>query len=219
MQPMAGGDASALLVSAYSNKDRSRQPVTSEAFWKQDAGKVGADEVFFHKYFSTLGRGREKAKKKKASKKKDDASSESEDEGDEDEIWKALVDSRPELDGGSDGGIFSDDDLGSEMGDLDDTDEDLQPGEDHGSPDVVGLDDSMSLEEDDDEALLDSDDEVPSDIEAAFETELQTRKPGKDAVPEMLEEGEKRSKKRRRLKSLPTFASADDYAKMIDDGG
>ena len=33
--------------------------------------------------------------------------------------------------------------------------------------------------------------------------------------------GEKRSKKRRRLKNLPTFASADDYAKMLgdEDGG
>jgi len=211
MQPISGGgDSSALLVSAYSNKDRSRQPVNSEAFWKMESAKVNADEVFFHKYFSTLGRGKEKAKKRKADKKKDVGGSESGSEGDDDEIWKALVASRPELDEGSDGGIFSDDDVGSglEVLDSDDGGALLDEGED---------DDDLDLEDGDDEALLDGDEEVPSDLDQAFEAEVQVSKKNKPAALEEPQEGETRGKKRRRMKNLPTFASADDYAKMLDD--
>jgi len=216
MQPMAGGDSSALLVSAYSNKDSRRQPVNSEAFWKQDTSKVGADEVFFHKYFSTLGRGKEKAKKRKADKKKDEERSES--EGDEDEIWKALVVSRPELDEGSDGGIFSDDNLGSEMEDSADEGNNLRlDKEANDLEDAAGTDDSLGLEEDDDEALVGSDEQVPSDLEAAFEAELQTNGTSKALLSGASDQGEKRSTKRRRLKNLPTFASADDYAKMLEE--
>lgn len=211
MQPMAGGDSSALLVSAYSNKDRSRQPVNSEAFWKQESEKVGADEVFFHKYFNALGKGREKAQKKKADKKQK-VEEGSESEGDEDEIWKALVDSRPELDEGSDGGIFSEDDVGSEMDD----------GQHHDDPDLedaVETDGSFDLEDDGEEAILDSDEEVSSDLEEDFDSGIQMSKAKKTAGLEAPEEGEKRGKKRRRMKNLPTFASVDDYAKMLDEDG
>jgi len=221
MQPMAhggGGDSSALLVSAYSDKDRSRAPLNSEAFWKMESGMVNADEVFFHKYFSTLGRGRERAQRRKSKaegKKEDAGGSESEGgsaAGDEDEIWKALVDSRPELDEGSDGGIFSDDDDHSEMDDSDDDDEGA----------LLDLDDTT----DHDDAPLASDEEdVPSDLDldaAAFEAEVQTGKSkskskGKGKKPE--EEGETRGAKRRRIKSLPTFAMAEEYAGMLDGDG
>ncbi len=214
---MQGGDPSALLVSRYSEKDRSRVPVNSEAFWKMESEKVGADEVFFHKYFSTLGRGKEKTRKKKEERRKGQEASES--EGDEEEIWKALVDSRPEVEGGSDGGIFSDDDI--DMEDLEDDDED--PGEvgegladQDEREDVGGV--SLVLGDEDDEALLNSEAELPSELEEAafFERELQSNK-RKTAEKEDPEKGEKRSKKRRRLKNLPTFASADDYAEMLGE--
>ncbi|KAL2042872.1 hypothetical protein N7G274_004632 [Stereocaulon virgatum] len=215
MQPLAGGDSSALLVSKYSEKERAGQPVNSEAFWRQGSEKVGADEVFFHKYFATLGRGREKAKKKKDSRKKgEDEGSES--EGDEEEIWKALVNSRPEIEGGSEGG-FSDEDVGHGS-DI----EGLEDDEEEGGDEINGLEAgdvdvrSLDLGDEDDEALFDSDDEVPSDLEQVFEEEVQGgRKNGAAAVP-AAEQGEKRSK-RRRLKNLPTFASAEDYAKMLDE--
>jgi len=210
MQPMAGGDSSALLVSAYSNKDRSRQPVNSEAFWKMESGKVNADEVFFHKYFSTLGRGKEKAQKRKADKKKDADGSESGSQGDEDEIWKALVDSRPELDEGSDGGIFSDDDAGSEM-------EDLDSSVDGGALSDDGEEDGLDLDDGDDDALVDSEGEVPSDLDEVFEAEVQVSKKKRPAALKEPEEEETRGKKRRRMKNLPTFASAEDYAKMLDE--
>ena len=214
---MQGGDPSALLVSRYSEKDRSRAPVNSETFWKMESEKVSADEVFFHKYFSTLGRGKEKTRKKKEERRKGEEASES--EGDEEEIWKALVDSRPEVEGGSDGGIFSDDDI--DMEDLEDDDEDLSEigeglADQDEREDVGGR--SLLLGDEDDEALFNSEAEVPSELEEAalFGKELQSNE-RKTAEKEDREKGEKRSKKRRRLKNLPTFASADDYAKMLGD--
>ena len=214
---MQGGDPSALLVSRYSEKDKGRAPVNSEAFWKMKSEKIGADEVFFHKYFSTLGRGKEKTRKKKEERRKGEEASESEDE--EEEIWKALVDSRPEVEGGSDGGIFSDDSLDVE--DLEDDDEDLN-GFGDGFADQDEREDvggrSPVLGEEDDEALFNSEAEVPSELEEAdfFERELQSNKK-KTAEKEDAEKGEKGNKKKRKLKNLPTFASADDYAKMLGD--
>ena len=212
MQPMAGGDSSALLLSAYS-KSTNRQPVNSEAFWKQGTEQVNADEVFFHKYFRTLGKDKEKASKKQTERKVD--ADESGNESDEDDIWKALVESRPELEEGSDRG-FGDEDIESDMQDNED--------EDHNSNlagkdeiDIGGLAEGaeslLDLDNEDDEAFLDSDDEMPSDLGEALDKEVGPSKLESVAGPEM----EKRGSKRRRLKSLPTFASADDYAKMLED--
>lgn len=213
MQPMAGGDSSALLVSAYSNKSSIKQPVNSEAFWKQASEKVNADEVFFHKYFSTLGRGKEKASKKRAERKAD--AEDSEDEGDEDEIWKALVESKPELDEGSDSG-FGDADVGSEMEEMDDDalDSGLDREDDGANDDLAeGAGSLPDLDDQDDEALLGSDDEVPSDLGEAFGKEVTS---GQRAESVVDPDGGKRGGRRRRLKGLPTFASADDYARMLE---
>ncbi len=214
MQPMAGGDTSGILVSSRS-KNAVRDPVNSESFWRMEGGQVDADEVFFHRYFSTMVRSKDKANKKKGGRKAG-ATDDSDAEEDEDEIWKALVDSRPELEGSdqSDGDI---EDLDSAMEDSDEEEEagsvideaeaeGMETGEDADiDPEVLDLGDH--------EALLSSDDEVPSDLDKAFRDEVQF---GKEQLPSEPAE-EKRSKKRRRLKNLPTFASADDYAKMLDD--
>ena len=209
MQPMAGGDSSALLVSAYSNKSSNEPPVNSEAFWKQESEKVNADEVFFHKYFNTLGRGKEKASKKKSERKADSAKSDSEDEGDEDEIWKALVESRPELDEGSDSG-FEDNDIESDMEEMDIDGLGSELGKEDGSADggfPEGAEGFPDLDEDDE----DDEDEVPIDIEDASDKEVTSSKLESVVQPETGKRG-----KRRRLKNLPTFASADDYAEMLE---
>lgn len=209
---MAGGDTSGLLVSARSRA--TTKPVNSEAFWKLEGDKVGADEVFFHKYFSSMGRGKEESKKKKAKRKAEDASDGEEDEG-EDEIWKALVDSRPELEGSN----ASDDDLDLEELDSateDDADEDgpSNPEEVSSEEAEAEVDGEMVEFEDDDGAMLDSEDEVPSDLEKAFSGD-QAQFDTKTASNEPEES--KRGQKRRKLKNLPTFASAEDYAGMLDD--
>ena len=222
---MGSSDASDLLVSARSAASGSKAPVNSEAFWKLEDGKVDADEVFFHRYFSALGRGKEKAKKKKKAAAAD--GSEAEDEEHEDEIWKALVDSRPELEGSE-----GDEELGME--DLESTvaesvvemgsdEEGVVLGDDDEEDASAGVDDgekvSLDFGEDEDEAMLGSDDEVPSDLDEAFKKELQFNNPEPEAEEEQKGRSAKRAK-RRRLKNLPTFASADDYAKMLegDDG-
>ena len=215
MQPMAGGDSSALLVSAYSDKSSIQQPVNSESFWNQAREKVNADEVFFHKYFSTLGRGKAKTSNKTTERKA--GAEDSEDETDDDEIWEALVESRPEVDEGSDSG-FGDEDMEGDTEEIDDGK--LDPGfirtdesvEDNRAGDSEGL---SGLDVGDDEALLDSDDEVPGDPGEASDEHFTSDKTKSVAESE----SGKRGSKRRRLKSFPTFASADDYAKLLEEDG
>ena len=215
MQPMAGGDASGILMPARSTNGV-RAPVNSESFWRMEGDKVDADEVLFHKYFASMGKGKDKANKKKAERKAK-VSDDSEADEDEDEIWKALVDSKPEIEGS--------DQSDGDMDDLDSVLEDYEAEEEAGSAVDGGDAENIEMGEDteidveafdlgdDDDALLSSNDEAPSDLNMAFNDEVQS---GKEQLPSKAG-CEKRSKKRRRLKNLPTFASADDYAKMLDE--
>lgn len=214
MQPMAGGDTSGLLVSTRL-KATTRQPVNSEAFWKLEDDKVDADEVFFHKYFSTMCRGKEESKKKKAKRKADDGSDGEENES-EDEIWKALVDSRPELEGSNASDDHVDlEELDSATEDDGDEVDDTRDQEDVGGTDSGADANSEMMDfEDDDGALLNSDDEVPSNLNKAFNSEqVQFNSTKTSKAPEESKRGEKR----RKVKNLPTFASAEDYAAMLDD--
>lgn len=214
MQPMAGGDTSGLLVSARS-KVATKEPVNSEAFWKMDNAKVSADEVFFHKYFSTMGKGKLKAKKKKAEHKGENFSDAEEEN--EDEIWKALVDSRPEVEGSdaSDDEIDSDE-FGSAIEDSGEGESVSWDQDEAGPEGMDGLkaeEDGEMMDFDDEEALLGSDNEVPDDLDAAF-NEDQLHSGAQDASK--FSES-KSPKKRRKLKNLPIFASADDYAAILED--
>ncbi|KAL8997527.1 MAG: hypothetical protein Q9169_003222 [Polycauliona sp. 2 TL-2023] len=220
MQPMSSfTNDRTLLSSAASLKARNDQPVNSDAFWRLDKDKVGADEVFFHKYFSVIGKGRDKAKAKKDKKKQKNQEDEEGSGGeDEEEIWKALVESRPEIEGDD-----SDDDL--EMEDLEDLDEEMQSGiEDESEQsaddgDGVRLDDDGIpdfAEDDDDESLLGSEDDVPTNLQATLEKEIQpTERKGN-------ERNRERKEKKMKLKHLPTFASVEDYEEMLggdEEGG
>ncbi|KAH6678150.1 CBF/Mak21 family-domain-containing protein [Halenospora varia] len=210
MQPLAGSDNnSILLTSKYSQA--SLQPVNTEAFSRKKAEDVAVDEVFFHKYFSQIGKGKQTSSKKKTEKKS--GSDEDDEENDEDEIWQALVESRPEVEGASD-------DSDMEMLDLDDSDIEASDDEvdvesDGGVPIIPEDEASDSGSEDEEEMFPEgSDIEAMSDDEdeeALFAKELQTATPAEED-----EEKESSRKKRRRLKNLPTFASMEDYAAMID---
>jgi ribosome biogenesis protein MAK21 len=202
MQPLAGGDSRGVLVSNKSTQ--STEPVNSESFWRKKAEDVAVDEVFFHKYFSQIG----KSKKASAKKAKHDKAADA-DEGDEneDEIWQALVDSRPEVEGPSD------DDSDLEMLDLDDSEDgsSVDGGVDIQSED--GLDgDSDDYEDVDSEGsdgegvIFGDDEDVDSDDE---EQEL-------SKLVETKSEKETSRSRKKRMKALPTFASADDYAEMLE---
>ena len=204
MQPLIGDDTSGLIVSAQRN-GRVEAPVNTEAFTGLEVGKVAADEVFFHKYFTTMGKGKEQARRKKKEKQKAQATDESEVEEDEDEIWQALVNSKPELDEDSGAEMESDvpESLDDDTGSVDFVDADEESGADDGL---------LSLEEDGD-AIIGSDDDIPDALDKAFGEEVQL-----DDQPTQQDNSNKgRRAKRRKLKSLPTFASADDYAKILDD--
>jgi len=132
-----------------------------------------------------------------------------ENEENEDEIWKALVDSRPEVEGNSD------DESELEMMDLDESEaESSAGGFEMGSDDEnarnfehseMGGSDGFEVG-----GLFDDEDDSGSEIEQLFALET-----GQAEEPQ---QGEDTSKQRRKkLKSLPTFASVEDYAGMLDN--
>ena len=206
MQPLSGGDSKGILLSSRSTQAR-QQPVNSEVFWRKNAEDVAVDEVFFHKYFNQIGKGKHGSDRKKETAAKTTEGSDEEEDENEDEIWQALVDSRPEVEGPSD------DDSDLEMLDLEDSDasdaevdveedEEEHPGSDSDGGVILS-----GFSEDED---VGSEDEVGSELDELFEKELET------AQPEAKDEETSRQK-RRKLKSLPTFASVDDYAEMLDN--
>lgn len=226
MQPLIGGEDGSVLLSAHSGATSRALPMNSDAFWRQESEKVGADEVFFHKYFSTVKKKEQKKREKKAKKNKnsrdredsdnEEGGEENEDEEEEEaEVWKALVESRSEIEG-DDGDLdldFSDDDsLAAAMNDADDDESDFS--------DIRVEEDSTGVGDSD--GLLDLGD-GNSDVEMADDDGLLPGNPKLVGTPKAVamdskDQKEDRKAKRRRLKNTPTFASADDYAEMLADG-
>ncbi|KAK4547439.1 hypothetical protein LTR36_001095 [Oleoguttula mirabilis] len=218
MQPMAGSNAADLLVKPGEGGARAGAPVNSEAFWQKKVEDVAADEVFFHSYFNQSGgKKRSKVSDKKQKKRAGDDDEEGSDEEGEEEIWQAIAQSRPDVEGADE-----DDDLS--MGDLESLysaseDDGSEPGLDLGGgddEDEDGVAGAMDFDEMDglpeldsgDDALLGSDDEVPFDLDDD-EAEAEPQK-------EMSASKKKRTE-RKKLKALPVFASAEDYAKLLAD--
>lgn len=208
MQPLSGGDSRGILLStkAFSH---SHGPVNTEAFWHKKVEDVAVDEVFFHKYFGQIGKGKQATGKKKPDRKETGASDD-EDEN-EDEILQALVDSRPEVEGNSD------DDSDLNMLDLDESE-----GESSASGFEMHDDDQDAQEPQESEiessdasegGVLFDEDDSGSEIGDLFAKELQT-----GHVEGGEEKGEETSRQRRKkMKSLPTFAAVEDYAEMLDN--
>nr|POE50127.1 ribosome biogenesis protein noc1 [Quercus suber] len=222
MQPMAGSNAADLLVRPGDGSRAGAAPVNSEQFWQRKVENVAADEVFFHSYFNqTSNKKKSVAEKKQKKSKGEDSDEDSEDEG-EAEIWEAIASSRPDVEGPSDDdddisladleSAYSDSDAGSEAGidlggdeSLGDQDGDVGLALD--GPDADALDEMPEFDSDED-AFLDDDDEIPvlvenEEDEKVFEKDISANK--------------KRRQEKKKLKSLPTFASVDDYAKLLAD--
>lgn len=257
MQPLAGGDTADRLVEAGKAAPQT-VPLNSENFWKKKADEVAAEDVFFHEYFNRVNK--DKARAKKAKSSGDPVERDEEDidglSDNESEIWKALVDSRPDLeaDVDSDGDLDLDDldsayDYDEEEGEGDEeggddevifNDESDVPSDEHEEMEEADFDgfdddeaaspppavakkatkkaakeekaeedeDAFDMDVSDEEAFIDSDEDLPSDMELG----------GVELPPA---EAPSERKKRRKLKHLPTFASADDYAALLegeDDG-
>ncbi|KAF4549409.1 putative ribosome biogenesis protein NOC1 [Elsinoe fawcettii] len=222
MQPLIGSAAADLLIKT-SDTARSMAPVNTESFWNRNVKDVPVDQVFFHSYFNQTNKGKAQSKKQK-SKAKEQEGSEDEESGEE-EIWKALVKSRPEVDAdddddlsmgdledysGSDIGVDDmasdeDGDAGVEIADFPDEED----GDVDGAAEDVGGEDDFDIDFDDEDALMGDDEDLPSDFE------------GMPEEPEEVDQskGQKEDKraKRRKLKHLPTFASVEDYAKLLEN--
>lgn len=234
IQPLSGGDKdlrpfmrfrgeSIMQPAAFASTHLSRAAV--QTYYQKEQDGVAPDEVFFHKYYSIIGKGKEKGDKKKARRQRKDKDESGDtddgDDEDEDEIWQAIVDSKPELDGSDP----SDDEL--DMGVLESSEDDggeasaLEDDDDSESDDGGGaeVEDDAEMAElgEEDEELLDSDGVTPRDLEEAFSQDDQTQ-PLNGKPPSVVPEESQWGKKRRKmLKNLPTFASADDYAEMLKD--
>ena len=215
MQPLSGGDNKGILLSGRSSQGK-QQPVNSEAFWQKKAEDVTVDEVFFHKYFHQIGKGRMTSDVRKKEKAAENAEREEHDEDedeDEDEIWQALVDSRPEVEGPID------DDSDMDILDMEDPDEepllrgsvevDVEADDEEAAASDSG-DGGVVLNGFSEDEDIGSEDEVGSELGELFEKELESAQPA--------EKREATSRqKRRKLKSLPTFAAVEDYAEMMDN--
>ncbi|GAB7350910.1 hypothetical protein MBLNU459_g1423t1 [Dothideomycetes sp. NU459] len=213
MQPMSGSNAADLLIKNRED-GRHRLPLNSDAFWKKKAEDVAADEVFFHSYFNKSQKTKPTKKEKKA---KDDADSDEDSDAGEDEIWKALVDSKPDIEGPESDDDLDMDDLESAYSDseveiADFPEDELDEGDLDGEMDE---DDGFAGLESGEDALLGDDDELPSDFEDAVGGVEVDEDEDEDEEDERKKENKRKSKRRKTLKSLPTFASADDYAKLM----
>ncbi|EEP81093.1 conserved hypothetical protein [Uncinocarpus reesii 1704] len=232
MQPLAGGDVSGLLITS-GHTTKAHESVNNETFWTKKTEDIAAEDVFFHAYFNRVGKDKTKKKPKMPAKDEHDLG----DSDAESEIWKALVDSQPGLEGEAESDDDfdledldstmgnEDEDIGSDLADdeviFNDNDEDFGEQEEEDAAGKIGKDEFESFDEEagfdmdvsDAEAFVDSDEDIPSDFDMDIDAEE-----GEKTV----EKRPSRKEKRRKLKHLPTFASVDDYAALLgqeSDGG
>ncbi|KAF6741179.1 hypothetical protein DFP72DRAFT_946119, partial [Ephemerocybe angulata] len=179
----------------------------------------------------------EESEKEDKEKEEEEDSDVSEGELDEDEVWKAMQASMPKANGDDDllaGSEDSDDldsDLDAEMADSDsegeweDEDEDADAGKVSDDEDEDGL---SLVEGSDNEDLISLDGDVPEGL-IAYEDEEDEEDAEKDEEEEewggvdggagqkrKRAEREEKKESRKKLRALPTFASYEDYAKLID---
>ncbi|KAI8218925.1 Ribosome biogenesis protein NOC1 [Colletotrichum sp. SAR 10_86] len=202
MQPVRNPDPGSIWLAKRAGAAAGAS-INSPSFWNRKAENVAVEDIFFHEYFKQAGKKTETGKK--AATASAVASGDQEDEGEqEDEIWKALTATHPDgpidsddsdldmdgfddSDGSSDGGVvFSD---GS---DINDSDGDVE-------------DDTLGLEDDGAEEMDNSDDEgIVGSPAPPTEEATEDEKPKKGG-----------RSSRRKLKDLPMFASAEDYADLL----
>ncbi len=208
MQPLAGGEGRDVLISKRLIQSQ-HEPLNSDSFWRKNADDVAVDEVFFHKYFNHIAKGKKRTGEKSKALVNVEAANGGEDDGEnEEQIWQALVESRPEVEG------HSEDDTDLEMLDLDDSEDDSSLGE------------GLNLEVDEDEdggdgalQMIDSDMSSNDGKDGSLAIgELFTDMSNKDDhADNTAEDTQKNKSNRRRLNNLPIFASTEEYAEMLED--
>lgn len=248
MQPLGGAHTGSLLVKA-SDKVWNELPANTENWLNKRTENIKSDEKFFYEYFT------KKQSSIKKFKKEAEDMEDMEDELNEDEVWSALVKSRPDVedeDENSEDDIFDEEDFSDIEDDSDSGDEgkkelfdpefinklegldsdsgveiDMNSASDDEEDQEVGKKEDVSSDSDglDIGALLSGEDD--SDLDSEKDEQEDSDSPdslnndillGKRSAP--LDEDsakQERKKKKKALKQLPTFASADDYAQYLDE--
>ncbi|KAG7133293.1 Ribosome biogenesis protein NOC1 like [Verticillium longisporum] len=203
MQPLQGSsDASNIYLGK--KHGASTTPINHPNFWNKKIEQVAADDVFFHHYFEHTGK---QSKPQAPSRVEPLGDSDNEDE---DEIWKALTASHP------DGPVDESDGSDLDLDGFDDDSDDAQ-----GASDLFA-DESLSEGDDEIEGESDidtDDDDVNGGVEMLGPVSQASDEDNNADVDasDKKRESETRSARRKRLKSLPMFASVDDYAEMLGE--
>ncbi|KAF3061717.1 Ribosome biogenesis protein MAK21 [Daldinia childiae] len=195
MQPVAASGQGSILLSSRPSAKGAGSTLNSAEFWNKKSEDVAVEDVFFHEYFTRIGKS-EQAERKKSKADKKEGEGEDDEEEQEDEIWDALVASRPEVEGDSESDASFDD-----LMSLDESDEEFKK-------EMAEMDEGEGSEDEDGAEFWDD----SEDDDEEGESELQQ-------APVAEEDEEKqesdRKKRKKALKNLPTFASADDYAELL----
>lgn len=212
--------------------------INSAAFWGQKVENVAAEDIFFHTYFSQVGKQSQTSRAAKRAAKQEKAAAtaafardedgEGAGEGDgsdaeEEEIWQALKGSRPDIEGENEG------DNGDIDMDDDDDDDDLDELKDLLNMSDSDDDDDLSDDDDDGQGganVMDADGDSDGGVQFGDFAEFSDEEGGATTVDKdsdglvslASKNGRKAGRERRKqLKAMPTFASADDYAEMLAD--
>ncbi|AEO54207.1 hypothetical protein MYCTH_2049620 [Thermothelomyces thermophilus ATCC 42464] len=200
MQPILASGSTSHIVTSTKASARQQPAVNSSSFWSLKPDQVSAEDVFFHEYFSRVGKPAETSRVKKTATN-DQVASDSE-AAEEEEIWDALVNSHPEIEG-----VDVEEDSDVDMEEYDYSGNDMEP-------DGFSADDKMSGSEDDGgfEGIFDDSEE--SDGTGVSEDEAEGQAEDKPATASPRR-GRRGRLSRKEMRSLPTFASADDYADVL----
>ncbi|KAK4101774.1 CBF-domain-containing protein [Parathielavia hyrcaniae] len=211
MQPILASGAASHIVASSKASVTKQQVVNSASFWNLKPEQVSAEDVFFHEYFSRVGKPREASRVKKSTD--DQVESDAEEAGEE-EIWHALVNSQPEIEGAD---ADENDDMDLEEYDYSDNDMEVDGLDADGKVSDVEYDGDAGFE-----GIFDDSEDEQEDEESEEEEEEEVETVDGDEAEAEDQAGQRRVEKgrgdklrRKELKSLPTFASADDYAEML----
>ena len=203
MQPLFGGSKinDSLLVRA-SDITSKEAPVNTKNWLDKKIDDINPEDKFFYQYFST--------KKSAIKKQKEDSADhfDSDEEMDEDEIWNALVKSRPDVEEDSEDDIgFDDEDLGS----MSDSDSDIEVDIEGSDSDIEDGDAALNGAEDDDEEFPSFDEEGDDEETSGAEKhDIEDDEAAEDEQPS------KKKSRKQKLRELPLFASADDYSQYMN---
>ncbi|QLL32895.1 hypothetical protein HG536_0D04170 [Torulaspora globosa] len=224
MQPLYGGSQidQGLLVKS-SDYAANQVPANTQNWLNKKVQDIKPDEMFFYQYFTT--------KQSAIKTKKDEGRLDENSDGEmnEDEVWNALVKSRPDVEDDSE-----DDDIGFDDEDFDsisesegddvpeqESDDDSSAEEENEQLEQRKREENDGEESDDDDVFYSFlDDEVKEegiDENSAQEDEdAEQQEDGSKKRPHSSSAKNNKKSKKRKLKDLPLYASVDDYRKLLD---